>query len=99
MPRKEALNEEYLVERVEATGGVARKVVFVGRRGAPDRLAMWPEKGVSAWFEVKEAEQAGYGLQPHQEREHKRMRHSGMEVFVVSTKEAIDRVIHLVTNQ
>jgi hypothetical protein len=36
--------EAYLVSRVEALGGEVRKVQWVGRRGAPDRLVMMPER-------------------------------------------------------
>lgn len=34
--------EAYLVKRVEELGGEVRKVAWVGRRGAPDRLVMLP---------------------------------------------------------
>jgi hypothetical protein len=34
--------EAYLVKRVQAMGGEVRKVQFIGRRGAPDRLVMLP---------------------------------------------------------
>ena len=34
--------EKYLVQRVKALGGEVRKVKWIGRRGAPDRLAMLP---------------------------------------------------------
>jgi len=34
--------EDYLVKRVKALGGECRKVVWPGRRGAPDRLVMLP---------------------------------------------------------
>lgn len=34
--------EQYLVKRVKAMGGEVRKVKWIGRRGAPDRLVMLP---------------------------------------------------------
>lgn len=34
--------ENYLVKRVKALGGEVRKVKWIGRRGAPDRLVMLP---------------------------------------------------------
>lgn len=34
--------EKYLVERVKALGGEVRKVKWIGRNGAPDRLVMLP---------------------------------------------------------
>ena len=36
--------ERHLVKRVKALGGEVRKVEWVGRRGAPDRLVMVPER-------------------------------------------------------
>ena len=34
--------EDYLVKRVKAMGGEVRKVQWIGRNGAPDRLVMLP---------------------------------------------------------
>lgn len=34
--------EKHLVQRVKALGGEVRKVQWIGRRGAPDRLVMLP---------------------------------------------------------
>ena len=34
--------EEYLVKRVKELGGEIRKVKWIGRRGAPDRVVMLP---------------------------------------------------------
>ena len=41
--------EKYLVQRVKALGGEVRKVQWVGRRGAPDRLVMLPQVEHKAW--------------------------------------------------
>lgn len=38
--------EDRLVERVRELGGEVRKVAWIGRVGAPDRLVMLPERGV-----------------------------------------------------
>lgn len=35
--------EKHLVQRVKELGGEVRKVKWIGRRGAPDRLVMLPE--------------------------------------------------------
>lgn len=40
---RESTIEQYLVDRVKAMGGEVRKVSWIGRRGAPDRLVMLPE--------------------------------------------------------
>lgn len=44
--------EQYLVEQVEARGGQAHKIKFIGRRGAPDRLVIFP--GVTWVIELKQ---------------------------------------------
>jgi hypothetical protein len=98
MPRKEELNEAYLIRRVKETKGETRKVKWVGRRGAPDRLCAWPTRGTHAFVEVKEISQP-WGLQDHQLREHNFMRSSGMNVAVLSTKEEIDIFIKLKTGE
>lgn len=41
--------ENYLVKRVKAMGGEVRKVKWIGRIGAPDRLVMLPEITHPAW--------------------------------------------------
>lgn len=41
-PMRESQIEKYLVVRVKALGGEVRKVQWIGRRGAPDRLVMLP---------------------------------------------------------
>ena len=43
---KERDIEKYLVNRVVQLGGEVRKVEWVGRRAAPDRLVMLPEREV-----------------------------------------------------
>ena len=43
MPKgPEAKIEAYLVEQVEARGALTRKLKWIGRRGAADRLVVWP---------------------------------------------------------
>ena len=41
---RESEIEKYLVKQVKAAGGEVRKVKWIGRRGAPDRLAMLPAR-------------------------------------------------------
>ena len=79
--------ERYLVQRVKAEGGEIRKVRFIGRRGAPDRLVMLP--GRTLWIEVK---RPGGKTQPHQDREHARMTRMGQKVIVVDSRQAIDKL-------
>ena len=81
----EQLIEDYLARRVKETGGEVRKVVFPGRRGAPDRLCGWPSG--NALVEVK---RPGETAKPHQLREHVRLRGIGFRVDVIDTKEGVD---------
>ena len=90
--------ERHLVKRVKALGGEVRKVQWIGRRGAPDRLVMlpcvsrfnitWPSK--TAWVELKAP-----GVKPtrQQLREHDRMRAMGQRVFVIDSIEGVDEVL------
>lgn len=45
---RELTVEQYLVRRVRELGGEVRKVVWVGRRNAPDRLVMLPGRWLKA---------------------------------------------------
>lgn len=44
VPTRESHIEDRLVKRVKEMGGEVRKVKWIGRSGAPDRLVMLPEK-------------------------------------------------------
>ncbi len=99
---QEAKIEAYLVKQVKALGGEVRKVKWVGRRGAPDRLVMLPEKlctcgcGITqippatVWVELKAP---GKVPEPHQAREHKRMRAMGQRVEVIDSMEGVDELL------
>lgn len=84
--------EAYLVKRVKATGGKTRKVRWIGRRAAPDRLIWWRAPG--AWVEVK---RFGQRPTPQQEREHARMCEDGWVVEWVDSKEMVDDLISRLT--
>jgi len=86
---RESKVEAHLVKRVKAMGGEVRKVKWIGRRGAPDRLVMLPD--VLFWVETKAPD--GF-LEPHQAREHDRMRAMGQVVHVAYTIEAIDSLMN-----
>ena len=66
-------------------GGEVRKVRFIGRRGAPDRLVMLP--GRTVWVELKAP---GKVAAPHQVREHQRMRRMGQRVEVIDSLRGIE---------
>lgn len=80
--------EKYLVERVRKLGGEVRKVRWIGRNGAPDRLVMLPDRTV--WVELKAP---GEKAKPHQVREHERMRKMGQRVEIVDSCERVDEVL------
>jgi hypothetical protein len=57
---KEAVIERALIKRVKELGGEVRKVQWIGRSSAPDRLVMLPE----TW---KTVQLAAYGHHPSRE--------------------------------
>jgi len=62
--------EKYFVDQVKAYGGEVRKVQWVGRRHAPDRLALFPPIGDKAGFNFfVELKRPGELLRPGQARE------------------------------
>lgn len=85
---KEREIEKYLVKRVKALGGEVRKVGWVGRNGAPDRVIMLP--GLCAFIELKAT---GKVAEPHQKREHERMRKFGIRVEVIDSIEGVDGLL------
>ncbi|WP_197331154.1 VRR-NUC domain-containing protein [Ralstonia syzygii] len=80
--------EQYLVDQVKAKGGEVRKVKWIGRNGAPDRLVMLPDRTV--WVELKAP---GEKCRPHQIREHERMCRMGQHVVVVDSHDGVDEVL------
>lgn len=86
---RESTIETRLVDRVKAAGGEVRKVRWIGRNGAPDRLVMLPGRP-ALWVELKAP---GEKCRPHQIREHERMRRMGQVVAVVDSLEGVDEVL------
>lgn len=85
---KERDIEAYLVKRVKALGGEVRKVQWIGRRGAPDRVVMLPGWfGPTIWVELKAT---GVKPEPHQVREHERMRAMFQRVVVIDSLDAVE---------
>ena len=91
--------ERHLVKRVKALGGEVRKVSWIGRRGAPDRLVMLPEVRINnrpalpplaAWVELKAP-----GKLPtlQQLREHDRLRAMGQRVEVIDSLEGVGELL------
>lgn len=96
--------ERYLVEQVKAKGGEVRKVKWIGRNGAPDRVVMLPPHEVpyidgvadarypipAIWVELKAP---GEKCRAHQIREHERMRRMGQRVEVVDSIDRVNEVL------
>ena len=95
--------EAHLVKRVHELGGEVRKVKWIGRRGAPDRLVMLPltwsaarvdflnDSQTTIWVELKAP---GEKAKPHQAREHKRMRAMGQQVVVIDSIEGVEELLN-----
>lgn len=83
--------ENPVVVRAEAAGYFVRKVQWVGRKGAPDRLFARADRG-QVYIEFKAT-----GEEPNrqQREEHKRMRAAGIEVHVCDNVEEAMRVLWL----
>ena len=99
--------EAYLVKRVEELGGEVRKVKWIGRRGAPDRLVMLPDgrmfavdehgHGRTTWVEVKRPGLAATfpnnAHERQQLREHRRMRALGQRVVVIDSIGGVEELL------
>ena len=106
---KERDIEKYLVQRVKALGGEVRKVQWVGRAGAPDRLVMTPPRWhynkaqdvhvvvTTVWVELKNPDTIRtFPANAHeraQHREHERMRAMGQRVVVIGTLQQVDELL------
>jgi hypothetical protein len=105
---RESAIEKYLVKRVKELGGECRKVKWVGRSNAPDRLVLLPPRAGYGWLsywgrprifwvELKNPETIKtFPANAHeraQDREHKRMRALGQEVGVLGTIEQVDEML------
>lgn len=80
--------EHYLVELADRSRCFLRKVRWVGRNGAPDRLLIKPE-GEVLWLELKAP---GNNATAQQQLEHNRMRSYGQKVIVVDSVDAIEEL-------
>lgn len=85
---RESQIERYLVERVKALGGECRKLRWIGRNGAPDRIVMLNGRVIFIEFKAP-----GEKCRPHQIREHERMCRMGQHVVVVDSHDGVDEVL------
>lgn len=92
---RESVIEKHLVKRVKELGGEVRKVAWVGRRGAPDRVVLLPRAGTTwtthaIWVELKAT---GVPAEAYQLREHARMRKMGQRVVVIDSIEGVEALL------
>lgn len=105
---RESVIEKHLVDAVKALGGEVRKVKWIGRRGAPDRLVMIPassrpwmtldaRRNHTIWVELKATGgKAKFPSNAHeraQHREHERMRAMGQRVEIIDSTEGIAELL------
>lgn len=82
--------EGAVVKRAEAAGWFVRKVSWIGRKGAPDRV--FAKGGRTVWIEFK---QKGEKPRLLQDEEHREMRAAGMETHVCDNIEHGLRILRL----
>jgi hypothetical protein len=96
--------ERHLVRRVKELGGEVRKVQWIGRASAPDRLVMLPLTKIgqhwclpSIWVELKNPKTIltfpADARERAQAREHERMRKLGQHVRVIGTIEQVEELL------
>ena len=98
---------EYAKKQLKAKGCLVRKIIYEMRRGCPDLLVLVPEREVpysghydpekgiaeakTLFLEIKKDEQTK--PDPHQQREHERIRQHGGDVRVIGSKEQVDSLL------
>ena len=97
----EGVIQEYGRKRLTEKGCLVRKISYEARRGCPDQLVLVPKRFDEYWhcfttpsvifIEYKKDEDAP--PEPHQLREHERMRAVGADVRVIGSKEQVDALI------
>lgn len=91
MGTAEAIVETYLIKRVEELGGITRKLQYIGRNGAPDRMLLFPG-GKLLFVECK---RRGGKAEKHQARELEKLTQLGQTVALLDSKEGVDDFLAL----
>jgi len=86
MAIKEKDIEKHLTNEIKKLGGFTRKVQWIGRRGAPDRIVFF--RGIH-FIELKKPKPEGR-LSVGQKREINRMTENGADVWVLYNKDEVD---------
>lgn len=84
---KERDIEKYLVKRVKEIGGEIRKVKWIGRKSAPDRIIFY----YGVYF--VELKRPGEYLNPSQQREYIRLTQLKADVRCITTIQEVDDFI------
>lgn len=87
---------EYAKKQLKAKGCLVRKISYEMRRGCPDLLVLVPIRQPDLWsetlfLEIKKDEKTK--PDPHQQREHERIRQHGGDVRVIGSKEQVDSLL------
>lgn len=82
--------QAYAMAEFKKLGGLVRKIRYEGRNGCPDLLVILPG-GLVVFVEVKKDERTG--PDPHQAREHERMRQRGAIVRTIGSKEQVNELV------
>lgn len=93
---RESKIESHLKKEVEKLGGKVRKLRWIGKAGAPDRLMWFPAKTKGMWPRAAFVELKAPGKKPTkvQTEEHKKFTDDGWTVLVVDSIEAADKAIN-----
>lgn len=103
----EGIIQTYAQEQLKKHGCLVRKIAYEGRRGCPDLLVLvpyrsgvpgelvpwlvWPKEAQILFLEIKKDEQTK--PDPHQQREHERMRAVGADVRTIGSKAQVDSLV------
>jgi hypothetical protein len=87
MTMRERDIEKFLIQFASRFGGEVRKVKWINRRGAPDRVLLL--EGVH-FIELKAP---GKKPEDYQLREHNRMREKGANVVVIDTMQGVKEFV------
>lgn len=85
--------EDYLIDCCKKQSMLLRKVQWIGRRAAPDRIII--SAGQVVFVELKKH---GEKLKAHQAREIERLRSEDANVAVIDSKEKIDTLLENIRN-
>ena len=95
----ESAVQTYAQEQLKKRGCLVRKISYEGRRGCPDLLVLVPKFSFRSivvgprtlFLEIKKDEQTR--PDPHQQREHERMRAVGADVRTIGSKAQVDSLL------